>query len=175
LKCQICKDEEAEWAWQPFGPDTSPDSYALLGSHYRGHPVIKVGDVCKTAFQSGDFEVKFEYKGYHFIGKDHQVKEVHISLWDGGACSFDSCRGSGTSVMKDTLDGHELVAIVADAGLVNTFIAAPGLVEACAELDKFHGRIARHLDYVDKAERDAILMALAKVHVQLEQALNTGQ
>jgi hypothetical protein len=48
MKCQVCKQEQAEWAWQPFGPNETPDSYTLIGSHYRGFPVIKVGGVSDT-------------------------------------------------------------------------------------------------------------------------------
>jgi hypothetical protein len=75
MKCQCCKEEEALFAWQPFGPDGNPASYTTLGSHYRGFPVIKVGLACKTAFTSGDFEVEFVYKRTHYVGKDHQISE----------------------------------------------------------------------------------------------------
>lgn len=72
-KCQCCKEEEALFAWQPFGPDDNPASYTTLGSHYRGFPVIKVCFWCKTAFASGDFEVTFTYNKTRYVGKDHKV------------------------------------------------------------------------------------------------------
>ena len=62
-KCERCKRMnketigEALWAWQPFGPDEQP-SYSLLGSHYRGFPVIKICDDCKketeASFRAGE-------------------------------------------------------------------------------------------------------------------------
>lgn len=173
MKCQICKIEQAEWAWQPFGPNESPDSYMLLGSHYRGFPVIKVGDSCKSAFQTGDFEVQFEYKGHHFLGKDHKVKEIHISLWDGGTTTLwpDSHdQASATMIMKDAIGPSELVALVLVPELVHAFTVAPQLVEACEELDKLYKKIYGHLDhvYVPNEDRNEIMLALAKIHVAME-------
>lgn len=52
-KCQVCRDDQATWAWQPFGPNDTPDSFTLLGNHYRGFTVIKVCDSCKRQFQRG--------------------------------------------------------------------------------------------------------------------------
>ncbi len=81
MKCQCCKNEEAIWAWQPLGPDDNPASYTLLGGHYRGFPVIKVGDACKTAFTSGD-EVSFLYKKTRYIGKDRKVEGKIYPNWE---------------------------------------------------------------------------------------------
>lgn len=53
-KCRTCNENEATWAWQPFGPNDTPDSFALLGSHYRGYAVVKVCDDCKRLFQVGN-------------------------------------------------------------------------------------------------------------------------
>lgn len=180
MKCQICKDEQASWAWQPFGPDELPDSFAFLGSHYRGFPVIKVGDSCKHAFQSGDFEVKFSYEGHLFVGKDHRIKEVHISLWKSDRISTDQLNpGPATMIMKDAFEGGpELVALVFDTKtypapeLVNIFVAAPGLVETCDELDALRSKIERwsQMAWINAEDRRAVLMALAGVHVQLKRA-----
>lgn len=172
MKCQICKEEQAAWSWQPFGPGETPNEYALIGSHTRGFPVIKVGDVCKNAFQTGDFEVKFSYEGCHFIGKNHQVKEIHVSLWNGGTTALwpDTTNETATMIMKDSIGPSELAALVLDPELIKAFVIAPRLLEACQELDKLYNMIARHLDFihVPKADRDAILMALAKIHVEME-------
>lgn len=172
MKCRICKDEEASWAWQPFGPGETPNEYALLGSHTRGFPVIKVGDVCKNAFQTADFEVQFEYKGHHYIGKNHEVKEVHVSLWkeEGTISPTDLNPAQASMIMKETPDnGSDLVALVFDADLVQPFLVAPRLLEACQELDKMYAMIARHLDFihVPTADRNTILMALSKMHVAM--------
>lgn len=50
-KCRICRENETEWAWQPFGPSESLDSFMLPGSHYRGFPVINCCNYCKKQFQ----------------------------------------------------------------------------------------------------------------------------
>ena len=52
-KCRVCKENDGTWAWQPFGPNDTPDSFTLLGSHYRGFAVIKICDNCKRRFQTG--------------------------------------------------------------------------------------------------------------------------
>ena len=37
----------AAYAWQPFGPDSSPvGTMTALGSHYRGFPVLKLCTAC---------------------------------------------------------------------------------------------------------------------------------
>ena len=43
--CQLCKNDEAIWAYQPEGPDAE-HPLVLLGNHYRGFPVVKVCDEC---------------------------------------------------------------------------------------------------------------------------------
>ena len=46
MRCQICKSNEVDWSWHPFGPGESYDCFSTPGSHYRGFPTIKVCDVC---------------------------------------------------------------------------------------------------------------------------------
>ena len=180
VKCQAYHEEQkppaAEWAWQPFGPDESPDCFTALGSHYRGFPVIKVCGICKSAFQSGDFVVKFSYQGFHYLAKDHKITEVHVSLWDGGTASFESCRGSGTMIMKDDLSESELIALVANPAYVPAFLAAPRLIEACEELDALYDKIQFYLERgleagrMDKGYYDKIMLALAGIRVTLKSA-----
>lgn len=44
-KCRICKEREAEWSWQPFGPaEDSRETFTVPGWHYRGFAVIPVSD-----------------------------------------------------------------------------------------------------------------------------------
>ena len=180
MKCQICKDEDAQWAWQPFGPDESPDSFAFLGNHYRGFPVIKVGDVCKNAFQTADFEVRFTYKGHHYIGKDHQVREIEPSLWLGESHKTSELSDSipARAIMRDAINGIDVAALVFEdhADLISPFIAAPSLVAACEEVDKLRNQIRFFLERgleagrVDKDYYQQIMMALAKVHLALKTA-----
>jgi hypothetical protein len=182
MKCQICKDEEAQWAWQPFGPAETPDSFAFLGNHYRGFPVIKVGDVCKNAFQTGDFLVEFEYKGHHYIGKDHEVREVHITLYEEGTISpTDLNPSKATVIMKDaSIGGPDLVALVfkpelvpTQPDLVKAFLVAPDLIEACEDLMKHASLIedwASGLFYEKLRPGQEIRYALAKVRLALKAA-----
>lgn len=51
-KCQLCKQNEAEWAMQFVAEDTP--SFSALGSHYRGFTVEKVCDHCRN-LASGKF------------------------------------------------------------------------------------------------------------------------
>src|SRR6266498_1969215 len=127
MKCQMCQCEQAVWAWQPLGPSETPDSYALIGSHARGFPIIKVCSSCKSAFQTGDFPVHFEYKGFRYSGQHHEVRQVKPSFWDGGTTSLN-LSGSATMIMQDTPDGSELVALVTDPSFVASFVAAPDLI-----------------------------------------------
>jgi hypothetical protein len=180
MKCQICRDEEAQWAWQPFGPGETANEYTLLGSHARGFPVIKVGDLCRSAFQTGDFIVKFEYKGHHYIGKDHQVREVEAVLWLGESHKTSELNDSVPvrAIMRDTPQGTDIAALVFEdsADLILTFRAAPQLLTACEELDKLRDKISFYLERgvdagrVDKDYYQQIMMALAKVHLALKAA-----
>jgi hypothetical protein len=175
MKCQACHEQQAEWAWMPFGPDESPDSFSLLGSHIRGFPVVKVCSSCKQAFQSGDFVVKFQYKGHDFIAEEHQVREVGASLWLGETYLPSELNDAHVqAIMRDTATkGIDVAALVYvdNADLIPAFLAAPGLMEACQELDKHRDKIKRwaELSYVDNAERDAVLMALARMHTMLDE------
>ncbi|SRR6266700_5307717 len=181
MKCQICHDEQAEWAWQPWGPNETSDSYALLGSHYRGFPIIKVGSVCKNAFQSGDFEVGFEYKGHRFVGKNHEVKETDVRLWLGESHHTSDLQPTIPlrALMRDTPQkGIDIAALVFEdnSDLISIFVAAPQLMEACEEVDGLRDKIEFHLEaaqargYVADDTLKAVLMALAKVRLALKAA-----
>lgn len=66
-KCQICKQNERTWTWQPFGPDESPTgSFSVPGSHYRGFPTIGVCDDCKENIENG-VETHYTYRGQEYI------------------------------------------------------------------------------------------------------------
>jgi hypothetical protein len=133
VKCQMCKEEQAVWAWQPLGPSETPDNYGLIGSHARGFPVIKVCSSCKSAFQTGDFPIHFEYKGFRYIGQHHEVRQVKPSFWDGGTTSLN-LSGSATMIMQDTPGGSELVALVTNPSFVTSFVAVPDLIEVCEQI-----------------------------------------
>jgi hypothetical protein len=131
------------------------------------------------AVQSGDFAVRFTYKGHTYLARDHKVQETDINLWDGGACSTDSLHPSeATAIMLDTPESHELVALVlkdvppTTPDLVKAFLVAPNLIEACEELDLLAEKVDYYLDfsYVERADRHAILMALAKIRIELKRA-----
>ena len=66
-KCQICKHEDAIFAFQPFGPDEQPHIFMMeLGWHYRGFAVIKVCGACHDWIAEGR-PVDFMYKGKRYI------------------------------------------------------------------------------------------------------------
>lgn len=177
MKCHACHQEEAQWAWQPFGPDKTPESFQLLGSQYRGFPVVKACSPCKSAFQTGDFVVRFTYKGHRFVAKDRQVQYEEVSLWDGGTSTLASpADQSATMIMRDTIGEPELVAMVLDPTFVNTFIAAPGLIKACEKVLALRDTPERymHYSYVEKADRDALLLAFASIAVALREAQPEG-
>ena len=177
MKCHTCHQEEAHWAWQPFGPDETPDSFQLLGSHYRGFPVVKVCSTCKSAFQTGDFVVRFTYKGYRFLAKDHQVQYEEVSLWNGGTTTSASLGNQPvTMLMQETIAEPKLIALVLDPAFAPLFIAAPGLIHACEEMLALRDKLERylHLGYVEKADRDTLLLAFAGVAVALREARPEG-
>lgn len=75
-KCQVCKVDEAWFAYQPFGPDKNPHKWMTeLGSHYRGFPVIKVCGFCHDAIAKGT-PTEFTYKGTRYISSGSEVKQV---------------------------------------------------------------------------------------------------
>ena len=90
-KCQICKEQEAEWAWQPFGPSTdSSECMAFLGSHIRGFVVIKVCEDCKENITKGH-AMEFDYKGSHYIGDKLRVILCPSYISDPLAYFEDTC------------------------------------------------------------------------------------
>jgi hypothetical protein len=49
-----CKhEEEAMWAWQPFGPGEDYNCFTFEGEHYRGFAALHVCDACKKRIQAG--------------------------------------------------------------------------------------------------------------------------
>lgn len=128
MKCQCCREEQASLSWQPFGPGENAKTFTLPGNHYRGFPVIKVGEQCKSAIEAGK-RILFSYKGFRYIYQDGKVQESKPSLWDGGTSVFNG--ESATMIMKDTPEGSELVAMVCDSEFIQPFIATPDLIEAC--------------------------------------------
>ena len=65
VKCRICHENIALWAWQPFGPGKPSEGFTLLGNHYRGYPVIKICESCKRGYEAGNAKVfTFKYKFY---------------------------------------------------------------------------------------------------------------
>jgi hypothetical protein len=164
MKCQICREQESEWAWQPFGPNDNPATYALLGSHYRGFPVVKVCILCKSAFLAGDFEVRFEYKGFKYIGKDHKVREENPSFYDGGTTDFNHT--SVSMVMRDMPGdmSDELIAVVCESEWLAAFVALPDLMAACEQIANVFRDTA---DYRLTSEQG---MAIASAHNALARA-----
>lgn len=81
-RCELCGDNEAVSAWQPFGPDEVPrDAFTALGSHYRGYPILKVCHDCKGEIQNGEPMV-FDYKGrtYDLIGEDSPIVRIKVEI-----------------------------------------------------------------------------------------------
>lgn len=179
-KCHVCKEQEAEWGWQPLGPENGIGNFVQIGEKiWKGFPIIKICSSCKLAAQSGEFSVPFIYKGHTYLAKNHNIQETNISLWNGGTCSTDSLHPSdATAIMLDTPESHELVALVlkdvppTTPNLVKAFLIAPNLIEACEELDLLAEKVDYYLDfsYVERADRHAILMALAKIRIELKRA-----
>lgn len=169
MKCQACKEQEAEWAWQPFGPGETPNEYSFLGSHARGFPIIKVCDSCKNAFQRGDFPVKFTYKGHSYVGEHHQVREVEANLWLGDTYKPSELNDAPCKVLnRDTPKGIDVAALVYEdnADLIPLFLAAPQLAVACERLDRHIPLIERHLEYAIglKEDRDEVRLCLGYIH-----------
>lgn len=88
-RCQVCRDrrprpeqaEVAEWAWQPLGPgEKVAETFATLGSFYRGFPVINVCDSCKTRIQESVLEdgdaVFFHYRKVSYVTLRNRVEET---------------------------------------------------------------------------------------------------
>lgn len=101
MRCQVCKQNEAEWSWQPFGP-AEGGSFALPGNHYRGFPVIKTCLACKEKAQQG-LPVQFSYKNNLY------------AFHDGTVANCTSRSGDDLPVRKADLIGH---AFEKDASIV---------------------------------------------------------
>jgi len=72
-KCRVCKEREAEWAWQPLGPAEAPrETFTTPGYFYRGFPVIPVCEICKEKVQAGE-TVQFDYKRTTYTCIDDEV------------------------------------------------------------------------------------------------------
>lgn len=79
-KCQIYPEEEAVWAFQPFGPDEDIRWMAMLGSHYRGFPIIKIGELAREQIERGEY-VQFRYSEVWYVAIDGKVmtKDEYLS------------------------------------------------------------------------------------------------
>lgn len=172
MKCQACKQEEAEWAWQPFGPGSDANVFALLGNHTRGFPIIKVGDSCKNGFQRDHFPVRFEYKGHKYITEQYQVREIGASLWLGEECVPSELNDApAIYINRDTAaKGIDVAAIVYmdNADLIPAILSSPQLAEVCEELLELYKEkvFERHLRYdyystTFREEHERIMWALA--------------
>jgi hypothetical protein len=75
--CQSCKTRgtEAQYAWQPLGPDEKATSFMALGSHYRGFPVIKICGTCKHRIEQGQ-PVYFAVKSQQWLCEEGRVSRV---------------------------------------------------------------------------------------------------
>lgn len=78
IKCQIYPCDEALWAFQPFGPSENIAHMAMLGSHYRGFPVIKIGDEARQMIEAGR-EVQFTYKRQRYVAVNGEVKPINFT------------------------------------------------------------------------------------------------
>lgn len=61
-KCQICKQQEQDWTWQPFGPNETAICFVTPGNHYRGFTAVGCCDACKDRIEAGE-AVTFKYCG----------------------------------------------------------------------------------------------------------------
>lgn len=80
-RCELCRLNNAIYAWQPLGPDESPRSLQVLGSHYRGFPLIRVCGECadpisQSPLSSNSRVPSFVYKGQAYIVENEQVIKV---------------------------------------------------------------------------------------------------
>ena len=136
MKCQICRNDEATWSWQPWGPHGGPLSFALKGGHYKGWPAVKLCQFCKRVrienIQESGVPLRFQFKGqeYVFDGKRPPFEEY---LWNGGTSS-DGNGGDVEMICRYTPTGHDIVAIVYTDD-------APGLAdEIIKAYNNAHGR-----------------------------------
>ena len=74
-KCAVCNVNEAEFAWQPLGPGENADVFTTLGSHYRGFPVVKICDKCRTDVKRGQ-TVTFTLTGRKYSGNVKGVRDA---------------------------------------------------------------------------------------------------
>ena len=126
MKCQVCRHADAEWSWQPFGPDENPLSFALIGSHYRGFPVVKVCDFCKREAIENCVEtgtpVRFTLKETEYVF-DGAQPPYNPHLWDGGT-SGESGGQDFTMLCRYTPTSHDIVAHVFDKALAEAIMDA---------------------------------------------------
>jgi hypothetical protein len=66
---------ESEWSMQPLGPDEKV-TFTLPGSHYRGFPVVRVCEVCRTKYKSGK-NLTFTHKKVEYNASlERGVREI---------------------------------------------------------------------------------------------------
>jgi hypothetical protein len=85
MKTQKCSrigcENEAEYAWQPFGPDSSPiGTFTMLGWHYRGFPTLKLCGDCHDNITLPNTPTSEPVM--HFVYKSHGY------WWDNAKKSF---------------------------------------------------------------------------------------
>lgn len=79
--CRTCLIEPAVLAWQPFGPNETPDgsgAFTALGWHYRGFPVVPVCDACHDTIirHDGDRAFTLRYVPYIYVAARRSVERA---------------------------------------------------------------------------------------------------
>ena len=72
-KCQRVGCEGiAEFAWQPFGPDSSPiGTFTALGHHYRGFATLKICKECHDAIKINEVSPYYYVMHFAFKGRSY--------------------------------------------------------------------------------------------------------
>ena len=123
IKCAICKHAEREWSWQPFGPDESPLSFTLPGSHYRGFAIVPVCGFCKRERIEAGETVRFMHKHTEYRYSPGMMSPAATALWDGGTTG--DCDGiTVTMLCQDTPAGHDIVGLIYDGRLATEIVEA---------------------------------------------------
>lgn len=79
--CRTCHLHPASDAWQPFGPNETPDesgAFTALGWHYRGFPIIPVCNDCHDAIIRHDVDRAFTVKRepYMYVAARRSVEHA---------------------------------------------------------------------------------------------------
>ena len=74
-RCKICRRNDAEVCWQPWGPGETIDTFTAQGWHYRGFPYVSICFDCQKRVEQRE-PVQFAHKGKLYVVYGNEIRRL---------------------------------------------------------------------------------------------------